>query len=147
MRPFIDTGQHSSFIGLGYPRLTRRFGGWQVAVVCLAAVAGLLLLMGLTQNYVAYLALRFLLGAADTGVFIISETWINQMAPQRSRGRVVGLYATSAAAGFSAGPLILSVTGVEGMTSSQHILRRSPRQGRKTRSLLVMTETCELERH
>jgi MFS family permease len=99
-----------------YPRLTRRFGGWQVAVVCLVAVAGLLLLMGLTQNYVAYLALRFLLGAADTGVFIISETWINQMAPQRSRGRVVGLYATSAAAGFSAGPLILSVTGVEGMT-------------------------------
>ena len=66
--------------------------------------------------YVAYLALRFLLGVSDTGVFIISETWINQLAPRRSRGRVVGLYATSLSAGFAAGPLILSATGVEGMT-------------------------------
>ncbi len=97
-----------------YPRLTKRFGGWQVAVLCLVATAVLLLLFGLTQQYVAYLALRFLLGVVDAGVFIISETWINQLAAQRSRGRVIGLYATSLSAGFGAGPLILSATGVAG---------------------------------
>ena len=97
-----------------YPRLTKRFGGWQVAVVCLVATAALLFLLGLTQQYGAFLVLRFLLGIVDAGVFIISETWINQLAAQRSRGRVIGLYATSLSAGFAAGPLILSATGVTG---------------------------------
>lgn len=98
-----------------YPRLAARFGAWQVAVVCLAAAAVLLLLLALLPHYGAYLVLRFLLGVVDSGVFIISETWINQLAAQRSRGRVVGAYATSLSAGFAVGPLILSVTGVEGV--------------------------------
>lgn len=97
-----------------YPRLTRRFGSWQVAVVCLAAAALLLLVMAHTPYYSAYLVLRFLLGVVDTGVFIVSETWINQLAAQRARGRIVGLYATALSAGFGAGPLILSFTGTEG---------------------------------
>lgn len=98
-----------------YPRLAQRFGGWQVAAACLAAATVLLLLMGATQDYGAFLVLRFLLGIVDAGVFIISESWINQLAAQRSRGRVIGIYAMSLSAGFAAGPLILSVTGVEGI--------------------------------
>ena len=97
-----------------YPRLTRRFGSWQVAVACIAGAALLLTAMGQAPDYGAYLVLRFLLGAVDGGVFIVSETWINQLAAQRARGRIVGLYATALSAGFGAGPLILSVTGVEG---------------------------------
>ena len=96
------------------PRVTQRFGAWQVAVTCLAANAGLLLLLGATQDYFAYLPLRFLLGVADCGVFVISETWINQLAPRHLRGRIIGIYATALSAGFAAGPLILSGTGVEG---------------------------------
>ena len=97
-----------------YPRLTRRFGSWQVAAACIAGAALLLMAMGQAPDYGAYLVLRFLLGAVDGGVFIVSETWINQLAAQRARGRIVGLYATALSAGFGAGPLILSVTGVEG---------------------------------
>ena len=96
------------------PRAAQRFGAWQVAVACLFINAGLLLLIGSTQHYGAYLALRFLLGVADCGVFVISETWINQLAPRAVRGRIVGLYATALSTGFAAGPLILSGTGVEG---------------------------------
>ena len=99
-----------------YPRLVRRFGTWQVAIACLLVVSAVLLLMGLTGGFVAIMLLRFTLGLADVGVYIISETWINQLADKKTRGRVIGLYATAFTAGFGAGPLILSVTGIEGLT-------------------------------
>ncbi|MEM7226980.1 MAG: MFS transporter [Pseudomonadota bacterium] len=97
-----------------YPRLAQRFGSWQVASLCLVMIAVLFIAMGLTRDYWTLMVLRFLLGVTETGVFIISETWINQLAVARSRGRIVGLYATALSGGFAAGPLILSATGVEG---------------------------------
>ncbi len=99
-----------------YPRVIRRFGAWRVAVGCLAGSGLLLLLMGLAPVYGALLLLRLALGVVDVGIFIVSETWINQLARPATRGRVIGLYATALSAGFAAGPLILSVTGIDGLT-------------------------------
>ncbi|HMB77513.1 MAG TPA: MFS transporter [Kiloniellaceae bacterium] len=96
------------------PWATKRLAAWQVAVFCLLASGIFLLLLGLTKSYGAFLLLRFLLGISDCGVFVVSETWINQLADRRSRGRVIGIYATALSAGFAAGPLILSVIGIEG---------------------------------
>ena len=96
-----------------YPRIIRRFGDWQVVAVCLVATGLVILMMGLWANFAVFLLLRFLLGVFDSGVFIISETWINQLASTRSRGRIVGLYATSLSTGFGLGPLILAWTGSE----------------------------------
>ncbi|MEO0909943.1 MAG: MFS transporter, partial [Pseudomonadota bacterium] len=99
-----------------FPRIVNRFGSWQVAVVCLIIVASVIFMMGLFKDYTAILLLRLVLGMADAGVFIISETWINQLADKRSRGRIIGLYVTALSAGFGAGPLTLSLTGVDGLT-------------------------------
>lgn len=96
------------------PRILERFRAWRVAALCLLAAGALIVAMAFTRDYVAYLGLRFLLGVVDAGVFIISETWINQLVSQKSRGRVVGAYATALSAGFGSGPLILSLVGVEG---------------------------------
>lgn len=96
-----------------YPRIIERFGGWQVATTCMVLSGGLILLMGHYQSFAALLGLRLLLGIVDIGIFITSETWINQLAPPKSRGRIIGLYATALAAGFGAGPLLLSLTGAE----------------------------------
>lgn len=96
-----------------YPRLIGRFGGWQVAAICMGLSGGVILLMAGFQSYAALIVLRLLLGIVDIGIFIVSESWINQLADPRTRGRTIGLYATSLAAGFGLGPLILSVTGVE----------------------------------
>lgn len=96
------------------PWATKRFPAWQVAVVCLIGSGVFLLLLGMTKTYWAFFLLRFLLGISDCGVFVVSETWINQLAERRTRGRIIGIYATSLSAGFAAGPLILSIIGVEG---------------------------------
>ncbi len=98
-----------------YPRLIARFGAWRVAAFCLVGAASMILLLGMTQLFAAFLVLRFLLGVFDVGVYIVSETWINQLASDRTRGRVVGLYATALSAGFGSGPLILALTGSEGV--------------------------------
>ena len=62
----------------------------------------------------AWFLLRFLTGAAASIQWVVSETWLNIVATERDRGRIMGLYATVLAAGFAIGPLIIGAVGVEG---------------------------------
>jgi MFS family permease len=60
------------------------------------------------------LILRFLLGVFINGMFIASETWINQLSHSTTRGRIMGIYATVMSLGFCVGPFILPLTGLDG---------------------------------
>jgi MFS family permease len=46
--------------------------------------------------------------------WVSSEAWINAMAPEHSRGRIVGAYTTVWTMGIAAGPVLLQFIGVEG---------------------------------
>lgn len=59
--------------------------------------------------------LRFTFHGATTTLFILSEFWINQAAPPRRRGLVLGIYATVLAVGFAIGPLLFSALGSDGV--------------------------------
>mgnify|MGYP001469336737 CR=1 FL=1 len=59
--------------------------------------------------------LRFTFHGATTTLFILSEFWINEAAPPRRRGLVLGIYATVLAVGFAIGPLLFSALGSEGI--------------------------------
>ncbi len=67
------------------------------------------------DGYGAWLALRFVQGAAATALFLGSEAWIVADAEEGARGRIVGLYATILSLGFAAGPMILVGVGVDGV--------------------------------
>jgi len=62
----------------------------------------------------AWFLLRFLMGAAGTVHWIVSEIWMNALAKARNRSRLMGIYATTLAAGFALGPLAVRVTGLGG---------------------------------
>lgn len=96
------------------PRLIRAMGlpGFLLAGCLLSSAT--LLLFPLFEGYTAWLALRFVQGAAATALFLGSEAWIVGGAEEGSRGRVVGFYATVLSLGFAAGPLILTGVGVAG---------------------------------
>jgi MFS family permease len=96
------------------PPLARRFGAWFMCVFSLCMAATLLLLMAVFKDVTLWFALRFLLGFANSVVFITSEAWINQLAEPGIRGRIIGVYTTIAAAGFALGPLALAVIGSRG---------------------------------
>ena len=49
-----------------------------------------------------------------SSIFTAGEAWINQLAGDVGRGRIIGIYAAALSAGFGIGPLILSLTGIEG---------------------------------
>ena len=60
--------------------------------------------------------MRFVSGLAGAIPWVLTETWINQVAGDRTRGRIVALYGALLAAGFAAGPVVLTLVGIEGLT-------------------------------
>ena len=98
------------------PRLVRRFGIRGFLLGCFAADVVLFLAMKLFDGLGAWFVLRLLLGMVGSSVFTASEAWINLLAGDENRGRVLGFYTASLAAGFAAGPLLLALTGTAGWT-------------------------------
>ena len=53
---------------------------------------------------------------ASEVLFVLSETWINNLSGDRTRARTIAIYTTSLSLGFAAGPLILSIVGSDRST-------------------------------
>ena len=90
---------------LGLPRLM--IGSTLLSVV-------VFLLLPVFPDIYAWFFLRFLLGLFGSIVWIAGEAWINQIAEDRSRGRVIALYSAALAAGNGIGPFVLAQTGTTG---------------------------------
>ena len=74
------------------------------------------LLLPVFSSVTAWFVLRFAIGSAGSVLWVCGEAWINQVATNTTRGRIVAYYSMAVAAGFSLGPFVLSVTGSEGAT-------------------------------
>ncbi|HEV7910098.1 MAG TPA: MFS transporter [Methylocella sp.] len=96
------------------PALARRVAVKPLLLLALLIGGLSLLSFALTSDYWAWLAIRAVFSGALSILFVTSEYWINAIAPPRQRGFVLGFYATSLAAGFAAGPLILGFAGTAG---------------------------------
>nr|WP_298113743.1 MFS transporter [uncultured Pseudomonas sp.] len=95
-------------------RLAGYFGTVRLMQLCLLAGAFSVALLALVQNYGVWLLLRLLIGVALTVVFILGESWINQLAVEQWRGRLVALYGTGYALSQLCGPLLLTALGTTG---------------------------------
>jgi MFS family permease len=60
--------------------------------------------------------IRFVNGLALTGLFVVSEFWVNMLAEDKNRGRLIGIYGTVLSCGFASGPILLFLVGTEGVT-------------------------------
>jgi len=96
------------------PLLARAFGLRRVLLATLVIGAASLGLFAITESFWIWLILRAIFGAVLTVLFVLSEYWINILAPPNRRGLIMGIYATTMALGFATGPTILAVTGIEG---------------------------------
>jgi MFS family permease len=96
------------------PRLSVFFGLRPVVLFSLLLSAFLLFLFPALPFYLLWFPLRVLLGAASEALFVLSETWLNELSSEATRGRTMGAYTASLSAGFALGPLILSIIGAEG---------------------------------
>jgi len=96
------------------PLVARRIGVARLLLVALLLGGAALLGFTRTNDYAAWLALRFAIGFSVTVLFVLSEFWITTWAPQGRSGLAIALYVTSLAAGFATGPLLLGLVGTGG---------------------------------
>ena len=71
-------------------------------------------LMILFENIYIWFVSRFMMGVAGTILFVVSETWINEVAEDHYRGRVMGLYTFVFSATLGISPLFIVVLGAQG---------------------------------
>jgi MFS family permease len=96
------------------PAIARRMGTVPAMVLGCAVAALGFALMPLLDSPEAWIALRLMQGAGITLPWLIGETWLNLVAEDRTRGRVMSLFVVSLFAGFAAGPLAVEWLGVAG---------------------------------
>jgi len=96
------------------PRLTRRFGAAWVLLVAVVLGTITFPLFYVFDSIAVWFVLRFVFSLCLNTAFIVSEFWINALAPSAKRGFVMGVYATILSVGFAVGPAILSLVGSEG---------------------------------
>ena len=96
------------------PWLVRHGGARQVIIGGLLVNIATILPMAWVESYPLWLLLRFIMGAADALLFTVCETWVNQLAEERHRGRLIAMYITVLSIFFASGPLLISLTGSEG---------------------------------
>jgi len=99
------------------PSLVARWGARPLVVFALAVAAIVMAAFPAMPSIWLWFPLRLLLGMASEVLFVLSETWINHLADERSRARSMAVYTGALSLGFALGPLILSGVGSEGPTA------------------------------
>lgn len=98
------------------PVLCRRFHAKVLIIFSLFISCFVLCLFPLT-SFATWFVLRLMLGAMSEIMLVVTETWLNFMAEEASRARIIAAYTASLSTGFALGPLILVSVGSSGNTA------------------------------
>jgi MFS family permease len=98
------------------PRLIKSLGIKRFLISCLIVDVSMVLCYPLLDYLYAWFAISLIAGAAANALLVASETWINELAVDATRGRVVGTYNAMLIGAIAMGPLIIPITGIQGWT-------------------------------
>ena len=101
-------------IGPFVPRIIARFGPLRSIYGGLGIAAAAVLLFPAMPDIYAWCVIRFVVGMAAAVHWVASETWMNLIAEDSNRSRIMGVYAAVMSLGFVCGPLIINATGIDG---------------------------------
>ena len=115
-------GYQAAMVGLGLalspllvPCLVARFGMLLVCIANFALASGSILAFGLDTSVGVWFVLGLVFGVSTSIWYVQSETWLNRLAAEASRGRAVGLFSTLREGGLAMGPLLIPVLGCVGL--------------------------------
>lgn len=97
------------------PRFVRAMGAFRALLFTVVVDAVLLVLYPGVEAYWAWCVFRFLGGLVGVAWWVVTESWINLLADDARRTRVVGLYTTMLALSMAVGPLVIAETGIDGV--------------------------------
>jgi MFS family permease len=96
------------------PRIVARIGLYATGTLSLVIVSACVLAIGIVDSFWPWIPLRFLTGFLLSCIFVVTDTWVNELVEDRFRGRVIGFYSMLLSIGFAVGPAILTVLGSAG---------------------------------
>lgn len=84
-----------------------RVGHIRVFATLTAVVSVSMLLIGMLGAPVSWMLLRAVTGLCFAGIYVVAESWLNGLATNEFRGRLLAVYAVSGAAAYGAGQLLV----------------------------------------
>jgi MFS family permease len=115
-------GYQAAMVGLGLalspllvPWLIARCGMFVLCAANFALAGGSILAFGLNASIGLWFAFGLVFGISTSIWYVQSETWLNRLATDASRGRAVGLFGTLREGGLALGPLLVPVLGCTGL--------------------------------
>ncbi|MCF6221943.1 MAG: MFS transporter [Robiginitomaculum sp.] len=96
------------------PKLMSWFAPRTVIIACLLIGAATIPALKIFMAPEAWFLIKFIGSCAFTVVFVIAEIWINQLAPEHLRGRIMGMYGAALAGGMGVGSGLAVLTGIDG---------------------------------
>ncbi len=97
------------------PRLIMRVGHIRVFAALASIASGAALVHLVTFDPLSWSAMRLLTGFCFSGLYIVSESWLNSSADNESRGSILSIYFIVQTGGLTAGQLLLSISSPEGI--------------------------------
>lgn len=108
--PFFASIIVSPFI----PLIMRYFKVVRLVFFAIFSDLVFIVIMMLTDDLYVWFFCRFMMGVAGSIIFVVSETWINEIAEDHYRGRVLALYTLVFSGTLALSPLLIVFLGAEG---------------------------------
>ncbi|MEH6580065.1 MAG: MFS transporter [Amphritea sp.] len=91
------------------PKIIKRVGHIRAFAALTALSSVTILLHPLLIDPWVWAVMRLLTGFASCGIYIVVESWLNQMADKNNRGQLLALYMVTYLSGLAAGQVLLNV--------------------------------------
>ena len=94
----------------------RSVGHIRVFAALASTASSVVLVQAVSVNPVTWSITRFLFGACMAGLYVVVESWLNDLATNETRGRILSVYMIVTMSGVAAGQLLLNVEDSSGFT-------------------------------
>ena len=96
------------------PRLVTYVGHIRVFAAFASIVSTAVLLIPLWVDPLFWFAMRFVAGVCTSGLYIVAESWLNEAATNKTRGKLLSIYMTLTFAAMGCGQFLLNITDESG---------------------------------
>lgn len=112
----VMTGYYVGFLvgSIICPKLVKNVGHIRVFAALASILSAAMLLHSLFVEPITWLAIRLVNGFAIAGLYIVVESWLNDAATNRTRGRLLSIYMVIVLGGMAAGQFLLNVADPAG---------------------------------
>ena len=107
----VMTGYYAGFLAGStiVPKLLRNVGHIRVFAAMASLASGAVLLHGLWVHPAGWTLFRLLTGFCFAGLYVVTESWLNDAATNRTRGQLLSVYMVLTFSGMGAGQYLLLI--------------------------------------